>query len=127
MHGYTKVFYTMLDSTIWREDKDTRILWTTMLLMAGKEGVVEASLPGLADRARLTIPETEAALVKLMAPDPHSRSKDFDGRRVKAVPGAWIILNHGIYRQKARSQERQEYQEEYYKTRHQERKEIETE
>ena len=47
MTGYTKLFGSIVDSTIWRESKETKIVWITMLAKANKEGIVEASLPGL--------------------------------------------------------------------------------
>ena len=110
MAGYTKLFGSILDSTIWREQNSTRILWITMLAMAGKSGVVESSVPGLADRARLSRAETDAALLALMAPDPDSRTKEHEGRRISAVDGGWLILNHGKYRAKLSMEERREYQ-----------------
>lgn len=52
MSGYTKLFSSIIDSTIWRESKETKIVWITMLAKADRYGVVEASLPGLADAAK---------------------------------------------------------------------------
>ncbi len=105
MSGYTKLFGSIVSSTVWRESKDTKILWVTMLAMADMSGVVEASIPGLADLARLTIPETEASLLALSSPDPYSRTKEHEGRRIKAVDGGWVILNHAKYREKCGSTE----------------------
>jgi len=110
MTGYTKLAASILDSTIWREDNTTRILWITMLAMAGREGIVESSVPGLADRARITIAETEAALIKLSSPDAYSRTKEHDGRRIEAIDGGWQILNHAKYRRLLSAEERREYQ-----------------
>ena len=47
-----------------------------MLALKDRWHVVNASIPGLADAARLTIPDTIAALETLSSPDPHSRTKD---------------------------------------------------
>ncbi len=113
MTGYTKLFGSILDSTIWRESNETRLLWITMLAMAGKSSVVEASIPGLADRARLTLPQTEAALATLLAPDPYSRTKESEGRRIEAVDGGWIILNHAKYRAKMSQEDRAIYMQKY--------------
>jgi hypothetical protein len=109
MSGYTKLFSSIIGSTIWREDNDTRIVWITMLAMADKDGVVEASVPGLADFSRISVDGTRAALAKLMAPDPDSRSKEFDGRRVEEQDGGWRLLNHAKYRAKLSEIERREY------------------
>lgn len=108
MSGYTKLFGSLIHSTIWREPDHVRIVWMTMLAMADRDGVVEASVPGLADAARKTIPETESALARLMEPDPYSRTPDHEGRRIEPVPGGWRLLNHGIYREKASTEEARE-------------------
>jgi hypothetical protein len=109
MTGYTKLFGTIVASTIWREDKETKIVWITMLAMANKLGIVEASIPGLADMARVTIPEVERALECLEGPDRYSRTKDHEGRRIRAVDGGWLVLNHAKYRAKMNADERREY------------------
>jgi hypothetical protein len=109
MAGYTKLFSSILASTIWREDLETRIVWITLLAMAGKDGVAEASVPGLADFARVSVKATRAALAKLMAPDEDSRSKEHEGRRIQEVDGGWLLLNHAKYRAKLSEIERREY------------------
>ncbi len=100
MNGYTKLFGSILASTIWGESKETKVLWITMLAMADQYGEVQSSVPGLATLARLTLEETEEALETLSAPDPYSRTKDFDGRRIQEIDGGWLLLNHGKYREK---------------------------
>src|SRR3990167_3482640 len=109
MAGYTKLFNSILASTVWSEPVETRIVWITLLAMAGKDGIAEGSLPGLAVFARLDVAAVEIALTRLSAPDPHSRSKEFEGRRIEAVDGGWKIINHGKYRAKLNADERREY------------------
>lgn len=109
MSGYTKLFASIIASTIWREDNNTRVLWVTMLAMANKHGDVEASLPGLAHMANITPAECQASLGKLLAPDEFSRTPDHEGRRVQVIAGGWHILNHGKYRDKMSKDERREY------------------
>lgn len=109
MTGYTKLFGSIIASTIWREDDKTRIVWITMLAMAGKTGIVEASVPGLADMARVTVDEARAAVQKLESPDPDSRSRDEEGRRILPIDGGWLLVNHAKYRAKMGSEERTEY------------------
>lgn len=98
MSGYTKLFSSILQSTVWQEPNSTKVVWIAMLALSGKTGVVEASIPGLARTAGVTIEECEVALKKFQSPDPYSRSKDFEGRRVAEVDGGWRVLNHGKYR-----------------------------
>lgn len=111
MAGYTPLFDSLVLSTIWREDDKTRILWITMLAIKNHKGEIEASIPGLADIARLSVEDCEASLAKLMAPDKYSRSKEFEGRRVVSIPGGFRVLNHEKYRTKALS--RATYMKEY--------------
>lgn len=109
MAGYTKLFSTILASTIWRAPDKTRILWITMLAMADKHGVVEGSTPGLADMARISVDEALVALKELSSPDEYSRTKEHDGRRIAVIDGGWLILNHAKYREKMNADERREY------------------
>ncbi len=109
MNGYTKLFGSIIASTIWREKTETKVVWITMLAMANKHGIVEASVPGLADLSRVSLADTQTALEIFSAPDTFSRTKDFDGRRIEAVDGGWVILNHAKYRAKMSLDERREY------------------
>lgn len=109
MTGYTKLFGSIVASTIWREPHETRIVWITMLAMANKNGIVEASLPGLADMARVSVDECKAAIAALEGPDEYSRTKDHDGKRIAPVDGGWAVLNHAKYRAKMGVDERREY------------------
>ncbi len=98
MSGFSKLYGSIVHSTVWREPHTTRIVWITMLALADAGGYVGASLPGLADAARVTREECEAALGSFLAPDPDSRSKDHDGRRIEIVDGGWVLLNYAAYR-----------------------------
>lgn len=69
-----------------------------MLAMADRRGRVWASIPGLANRARVSIPACEKALGCFLSPDEYSRTKDFDGVRIEVIDGGWRLLNHQKYR-----------------------------
>ena len=103
MNGYTKLFSSLLDSTIWMESNHVRLVWVTLMAMADKRGIVSASVPGLAQRARVSLAECEEALGKFLAPDPYSRTKDHEGRRIAEVDGGWLLLNHRKYRDMLRA------------------------
>jgi hypothetical protein len=96
--GWTKLDNGIIHSTIWRESKETKIVWITMLAMVDKNGNVAASIPGLADAARVTIDECQSALETLLSPDRWSRSKEHEGRRIEEIDGGWHLLNHARYR-----------------------------
>ncbi len=108
--GYTKLFTEIIMSTVWREPNHVRLLWITMLAMKDRWHVVNASLPGLADSARITMDECVEALGVLSSPDKYSRTVEHEGRRIEACDGGWIILNGEKYRNKMSLDERREYQ-----------------
>lgn len=98
MPSYTKLFNSIVTSTIWTEDDKTRILWITMLAMSDQHGEVHASIPGLARIAGISTESAEIAIEKFMSPDPYSRTPDNEGRRITKIDGGWEILNHRKYR-----------------------------
>lgn len=108
--GYTKLFGSILDSTIWHESLPVKVVWITMLAMADREGEVSASVPGLAYRAGVSVSECEEALGKFLGPDPYSRTREAEGRRIELVSGGWRLLNHAKYRAMLGKEERREYQ-----------------
>jgi hypothetical protein len=107
--GFTKLFNTIVTSTIWQEDDKTRIVWITMLAIADAAGIVGASIPGLASVSNVSVNAARAAVKTLLAPDADSRTKDFDGRRIEEIDGGWRILNHAKYRRMLNEEERKEY------------------
>ena len=109
MAGYTKLFSSILGSSVWCLSKDTKILWITLLAMADQNGEAEIATPGLARMAGLTIEETERGLVDLSSPDKFSRTKEHEGRRIEEIPGGWRLLNHPKYRAKMGADDRREY------------------
>jgi len=101
MPNYTKLFNSIITSTIWSEDDKTRIVWITMLAIADQNGEVQGSIPGLARIAGVSLQDTEAAINKFLSPDPYSRTPEFDGRRICKIDGGWELLNHAKYRRMA--------------------------
>ncbi len=109
MSGYSKLFSSILASTIWEADMPTRIVWITLLAMSNAKGKVEGSVPGLATFARVPLEQCRAALANLKAPDPDSRSKEHEGRRIMDIEGGWFIINYKKYRDQLNQEERREY------------------
>lgn len=123
--AFVKLDCGILNSTLWVE-REPRDVFITALLMAqpielresmpqysvrsleqtgftvppGWYGFVQAAGPGI---VRMAMAEQSAgmdALEKLGAPDPESRSSDFEGRRLVRVDGGYVILNFMKYRDK---------------------------
>ena len=98
MQGFTKLWQSIVSSTVWREEPDVKVVWVTLLALANRVGVVQASVPGLAALANVSLEQCVAALAKFAAPDKWSRTKDREGRRIEEVDGGWVLINHGKYR-----------------------------
>ena len=110
---FAKLFSSITESSLWSEPKEVRLLFVTMLAKADQNGFVEASIPGLARVANLTVEETETGLQCLQSPDVYSKNPDNEGRRVLPVPGGFVLLNYEDYRARRSTEERREYMREY--------------
>ena len=103
--AFTKLFSSIITSTVWMEDDQTRLVWITMLALADKNGEVQGSVPGLARIAAVPVDACRAALTLFLSPDPDSRTKDDEGRRIEEIDGGWLLLNHAKYRKMASKEE----------------------
>lgn len=104
--AFVKLFQDILQSTIWQEDAETRLIWLTILLLADREGLVRATAPGIAHEARVPLPRVIETLARLEGPDEYSRTPDNEGRRLQRVPGGYLVLNYPKYRERRDSDER---------------------
>jgi hypothetical protein len=102
---YTKLFSSIITSTVWSEDHETRIVWITMLAMADKNGEVQGSVPGLARVAAVSLDGCRAAIKKFLSPDEDSRTQLDEGRRIEEIDGGWHLLNYAKYREMASKEE----------------------
>ena len=106
--SYTKLFSTIIHSTIWQAPDHVRLVWITMLAMSDKDGCVYASVPGLAKAAGVSINECDSALEALKAPDIRSRTQEREGRRIEDIEGGWWLINHRKYRDMLSEADRRE-------------------
>ena len=106
--GYTKLFSTIVTSSIWTADDATRIVWITMLAISDKNGEIHAAIPGLARLAGVSLEACEKAVLTFLSPDPYSRTKEDEGRRLEVIDGGWLLINHAKYRRMASDEERKE-------------------
>lgn len=92
---YTKLFASILDSSIWREPDHVRLVWITLLAAKDRHGNVHMSMPGLADRARVTLENCKDAITRLSSPDTESQNPKADGRRIiiKRDPGGPNVIH----------------------------------
>lgn len=96
---FVKLYGSILQSTIWLEAPETKVLWITMLAMADSDGVVRASIPGLAHAAGISLEACVAGLQKFESPDPYSTTQHDEGRRLRTIDVGWKLTNHDKYRE----------------------------
>lgn len=97
---YNKLFTKILDSSIWLEPDATRIVWLTLLAAMDEDGFAQfASVANLAHRAIVPLDACQKAVDTLQSDDPNSSDTDNGGKRIERVPGGWVVLNAGKYRE----------------------------
>lgn len=115
MAGWTKLFSTIVGSSVWMEDDRTLRVWFGFLALADQHGVVLGTPKRMAEILRVPYEDFEAAMEKFTSPDPESSSPENEGRRVAKIDGGWLVLNYVKYRARAESGEgsRAPYYREY--------------
>jgi hypothetical protein len=105
MSGYTPLYDHTLSGTLYGRWPHTGI-WTCLLSRASREGVIDEVPASLAAAIGVPVEMLMQCIHDFMQPDPGSRTKDHDGRRLELLdPGrewGWRVVNHGKYREKAR-------------------------
>ena len=101
----------ILSSSVWSEAPHVRLVWLTLLILCDTEGYVGAAVPGIARAAGVSLRETREAIARLQEPDPDSRTKTHDGRRLELADRGFQILNfrehlERLSRERAKSRER---------------------
>lgn len=109
MSGFTKLHASLARSSILALPVSARWLWAFMLSQADAQGIVEGAVPGLANAANISLEECQAAIDAFCAPDPYSRTRELDGRRLMPVDGGWQIVSYAKYRHKLSVEERKAY------------------
>jgi hypothetical protein len=108
MSGYTPLFDTALDGTLFGKWPHTGI-WCCLLSQADKHGVIDKHPNLLAAKIGTPLDVLLSCLQDFMQPDPGSRTRDHDGRRLELLDPeerdwGWRIVNHALYRERARLQ-----------------------
>ena len=97
---YAKIFIQILDSSI-AENHIVRHIFQDLLIVADPTGVVDMTLEALQRRLNVPIDMLTSAMSALSAPDPNSRSKVDEGRRIVLLDPTrswgWQIVNFDTY------------------------------
>lgn len=95
---FTKLDRGILQSSIMAEDSDTFKIWVVLLAACDSDGIAPVSAVYISSVARLSLDVVRAAIVRLEAPDPESRSTNDEGRRLRRVDGGFELINYQVYR-----------------------------
>jgi hypothetical protein len=112
--AYSKLYSSIVHSSLWTEPDHIRILFITLLAIADREGYVFGSRNGLIRLANLDPDQCAAAdpFQALMDADKDSsdilRNPENEGRRIVAVAGGFQILNFLYYRSLRNEDDRRE-------------------
>lgn len=101
--SYNKLHSSLVNSSLWMQRDDVRLLFITMLAMCDRYGFVYGSRYGIERAANIDFdPDDNSPWEILMAPDKDSsdrlRNPDNEGRRIEEVPGGFRLLNFEYYR-----------------------------
>jgi hypothetical protein len=95
--GFTKLFGTIITSSLWSEDDKTRIMFITMLAACNPTGYVAGTIPGMAALSRMTLEDAARSIERLCSPDEYSRSREHDGRRLVPCDCGGIVRPRKMY------------------------------
>jgi hypothetical protein len=113
MSGFTKLVPEIVQSSIWNESSDVRIVWITLLAIKDEHGFVRGNAQTIARIANVTLEAAQMALTRFQEPDPSSNTPDNEGRRIAPIPGGWCVLNHSLYRGKTYNEYEAERKKKY--------------
>jgi len=100
--AYTPLDSNFIFSTIVSEGPDVVATW--VLLLASKDKFHESELqaPAVAKLLGIPVDRADAAFACLLAPDPRSRHREHDGRRIiRQASGTWLIVTGDKYQERA--------------------------
>lgn len=109
MGGFTKLDPGIIDSSIWAESAETRVVWITLLAKCDREGYARLSFSGLQRASNVPTEDAQKAIERLEGPDTDSRTPDNEGRRIRKVDGGWHVLNYEKYRNNLKDEAIKEY------------------
>jgi hypothetical protein len=98
---YAKIFRQIFDSSI-AENYEVRHVFEDLLKLAEIDGCVDMTLEAIARRTNVPLDKVRVGIDELCKPDPKSRSKEHEGRRLIPIDArrgwGWRIVNYEKYR-----------------------------
>lgn len=98
MSEFSKIKTTILDSTLWEESPEARLVFLGMVFASDLDGnLMTRTDTALARRLNLEPDFLERGLAVITAPDPQSANQEYDGRRVVRQDGGWLVVSKRRY------------------------------
>lgn len=105
MSGYNVTFDSLFTGSLCGRWPDIGV-WAVLLAMKDKNGHVDVTPQYIHNVTGIPMDDLLACIERFSSPDPYSRTKDDDGRRMRLIdpnrPWGWVIINHHIYKERAR-------------------------
>lgn len=101
--GFTKLDDQLGDSSLMACPSDTFKVFFYILSRCGPDGISRTSPTGISAHCFLSFDVVRKAIEALKSPDPDSRSKVDEGRRIKDVDGGFFVVNYLKYRERGYS------------------------
>lgn len=105
MSGYNVTFETIFEGSLCGKWPDLSV-WTTLLAMKDHRGYIDKTPTYIHRVTGIPLDLLNECIERFMAPDPHSRTKTDDGRRLRLIdperPWGWVVINHQQYNERAR-------------------------
>ena len=117
---YAKIFDSILKGSLYG-DWQTRVVFEDLLILSDKHGMVDMTVDAIHGQTGMPVDIIKRGIKKLMEPDPNSRSKDEEGRRIVLIDDerdwGWCIVNYKKYSEMRTSEERNSYMRSYMQER----------
>jgi len=102
MSSYTPLHCGLLTSTLLKEGPDVVAVWTLILASTDKLGESDMQPSAAASLLRISDERAKAAFALLSEPDPESKNRDHEGRRIlRQENGKWLVVSHEKYQRLA--------------------------
>lgn len=112
MEQFGKIFASFFSSSIIETALPTRFLFMSMIVLSDRDGRVDMTAQALARQVNMPLADVEKAIEELLAPDPHSRTREFEGRRLLPIDSergwGWIVANKEQYYRRSSKEDTRE-------------------
>lgn len=98
MGTFSKIVDSILDSTLWEESPEARLVFLGMTFASDLDGeLLTRTRSALARRLNLPEDYLDRGLAVLTSPDPASANQAHEGRRVVPIDGGWLVVSKRRY------------------------------